>query len=602
MPDRSPGRRAPRPVRTVSDVLVVLAGMVAIVATFGAVLGAGPTEAAAAEAIGDTLTVIQRPLLNIPAIVTPSATLTVSCAADPATAGWQVEIRRRSLVVELPVTAAAFDASTRWWRLEASVPGDTPSELYDLVVTAGGGLQDTTRNAVRVIPAYRDSWYFVHVTDPHLPTHVYWDQPGAETDSSETDDLRAVLEDLGIINPEFVLLTGDVVNEGELEDFLERRYYTRAQRLLAESEVPIYVTAGNHDLGGWDDTPPADGTARRDWWRFFGWSRLDDPPPGAPARTQDYAFDYGPVHFVSLESYLNYDRWRLSVYGTESFTADQISWLEADLAATAGETAAQVLFTHRDFGDQLDLSALGLEMMLSGHTHRDDGSLNVRPFDLSTAAVCDGRRSWRLVRVVGSDLDPCATADAGSSGETLSVTWSPANDGRAEEVTAEVINAYDERFENGLLKFRLVAGHGAIQVTGGTLLQVEPDGSEDICHVEVDIAARATTAVTVRRDALSAIDPALPARPHLGPNRPNPFNPRTEVVCLLPRAGLVRLTVHDARGREVAVLVDGPLPAGEHTATWDGLDRTRLSAPSGVYFLRLDVDGTVSTRKILMAR
>ena len=56
----------------------------------------------------------------------------------------------------------------------------------------------------------------------------------------------------------------------KLEDYLGSRYYSRAQQLLREFQVPVYLTAGNHDLGGWDDTPPADGTARRDWWRTGG--------------------------------------------------------------------------------------------------------------------------------------------------------------------------------------------------------------------------------------------------------------------------------------------------------------------------------------------
>ena len=43
----------------------------------------------AAIAIGDTLTVIQRPLLNIPVIVTVGDTIEIQCDADPAASGWQ---------------------------------------------------------------------------------------------------------------------------------------------------------------------------------------------------------------------------------------------------------------------------------------------------------------------------------------------------------------------------------------------------------------------------------------------------------------------------------------------------------------------------------
>lgn len=564
-----------------------------------------PVAAAAAypfETLGDTLTVIQRPLPNLPAIVTAGEALTVSCAAAPGTTGWALELRHGAVTVPLPVTTAVYDAGTTWWTLQADVPAAALWELHDLAVTAAGGVADVARNAVRVIPARRTSWYFVHVTDTHLPTHLYYYEAGAETDSTEMEDLRAVIQDLNIINPEFVLLTGDLVNEGELEDFLTARYYSRAQRLLREFEVPVYLSAGNHDLGGWDGTPPSDGTARRDWWRFFGWPRLDDPPPGAPARTQDYSFDYGPVHFVSLEAYNNYDDWRYSIYGTDSFTSAQVSWLQADLAAASG-SAAQVLFTHYDFANELNLSTLGLEMSLAGHTHSNGGSLTTRPYDLITAATCDGKRTFRLVRVAGSEITPRATLAAGATGQNLRVTWTPANDGSNEMVTAQVINTYAERFQNGLLKFRLPKGPGDYLVEGGTLLQVDLSGAVAVVHVEVDIAASATTTVTAWYDALAGVTPSGPADlPRLEAVYPNPFNPRVEAAYELPRRAAVRLTVHDARGRQIAVLVDEALPAGRHLAVWDGRDGDGAGAPSGVYFLRLEVEGEVGTRKAVLAR
>jgi len=115
-----------------------------------------------------------------------------------------------------------------------------------------------------------------------------------------------------------VLLTGDMINEGELEDFENRRVYTKAQKLLEELEVPLYLTSGNHDIGGWSSTPPSQGTARRDWWRFFGWGWLLDPPAADPYYTQNYSFDYGPIHYIGMEAYLNYDNYLYYIYGDEN--------------------------------------------------------------------------------------------------------------------------------------------------------------------------------------------------------------------------------------------------------------------------------------------
>ena len=60
------------------------------------------------------------------------------------------------------------------------------------------------------------------------------------------------VHDVDIINPEFVLLTGDLINEGELEGYQGYRYFSKAQRVLGKFQTPVFLTSGNHDLGGWD--------------------------------------------------------------------------------------------------------------------------------------------------------------------------------------------------------------------------------------------------------------------------------------------------------------------------------------------------------------
>ena len=445
---------------------------------------------------GDTLTIIQRPLLNIPALVAPNDTLIIECVADPATTGWEAQLQYELIQISLTILSSSYDVSTLWWTLQVEIPAIALYELYDLVVTADGGIADTTQNAVRVIPEFRDDYYFVHITDPHLPTHLLYYEPGASTDTSEIEDLRAVMADIDIINPEFVLLTGDVINEGELEDYLNRRYYTRTQRLLAESQVPIYVTSGNHDIGGWDATPPPDGTARRDWWRFFGWKRLDDPPPGAPWHTQNYSFDYGPVHYVGLEAYLNYDGWRWDIYGDMSFTDSQMQWLTDDLAAASG-SSSQVLFYHYDFSDQINLNSLGVEMALWGHIHRDEGSISSPPYNLATNNTCGGERSYRLIRVTDGELFPSATVSAGFSGDNLDVQYTPANNGLHSQVTAEITNNLGERFEYAQMRFVMPNDGGSFQVTRGTLLQVDSSGTDAICYVAVDIQPTSSETVIV---------------------------------------------------------------------------------------------------------
>ena len=461
------------------------------------------------EAAGqaDTLTVIQRPLLNIPAIVRPGDALSIQCEAAGTTSDWTATALRGVTSLPMEILDASYNPSTLWWTIRARVPNVTVYELYDLVVTASGGIADTSRHSICVIPEFREDYYFVHITDTHLPTHRYYYEQGSETDSTELVDLREVINDINIINPAFVVLTGDLVNEGELEDFLGRRYFSRSQRLLRELKVPLYLTAGNHDVGGWVETPVPAGTARHTWWRFFGWPRLDEPPAGAPSHTQDYSFDYGPVHYVGMEAYNNYEYWRPEIYGTDSFTSEQMLWLADNLAAAPGSTS-RVLFYHSDFQHQINLSDLGVALALSGHTHSNTNDTSP-PYNVVTAATCDGKRTYRLVRVANGVVQPSMPVYAGSNGTSLNVAYSPDNDGTNYSVTATITNTMGERFEHSIIRFTMPNEAARAEVTGGTLAQVDRSGYYATYYVAVDILASSTQTVTLLLDTADIEPPVV---------------------------------------------------------------------------------------------
>ncbi|MBU2502463.1 metallophosphoesterase [bacterium] len=573
--------------------------LAAFLALAGGLLSACPAPAQT-HALGDTLTVIQRPLLNIPSLVVPGGDLVIRCDASPTATGWTASLERGGLDIPLTLDEAAYDPDTLWWTLLAVVPEVPVFDLYDLRVTADGGVDDVTRQAVSVMAQIPAEYYFVHLTDTHLPTYLYYYQSGADTDSTNTVGLRHIIGDVNVINPAFVVITGDLIHEGELEDFLEKRYYSRAQRQLTEFEVPVFLTAGNHDIGGWNDTPPSDGTARRDWWRFFGWKRLDNPPPGAPWRTQDFSFDLDAVHFVCLEAYDNYDSWRWPIYGYESFIGSQLQWLAADLAA-APAGSARVLFYHYDFQNQIDLSALGVDLALWGHIHSDSGSLTGSPLDVSTDNAGGQNHPFRLVRVSDGRVVPLPTLSAGTVGQTLTVSYSPANDGAHDRITATVVNGHAERFEHGLLRIHMPPAAGYL-VTGGTLIQRDDSGPDVVCYVRADVPASGSLAVTVEADHFTGLPGGVPAAARLAAIHPNPCNPRAEIAFELGETGPCRLTVFDVQGRAVTVIEDRVLEAGAHRAVWDGRDAAGRDQPSGVYLVSLRAGAFSENRKLTLVR
>jgi len=95
--------------------------------------------------------------------------------------------------------------------------------------------------------------------------------------------------------------------------------------------------------------------------------------------------------------------------------------------------------------------------------------------------------------------------------------------------------------------------------------------------------------------------PAAPTAPAaalaLHAPAPNPLGATARVRFELPATGRARLSLFDAQGREVGVLVDGERPGGGQEVV---LDATPLAA--GVYVLRLSAGGDVRTIRVAIAR
>ena len=88
-----------------------------------------------------------------------------------------------------------------------------------------------------------------------------------------------------------------------------------------------------------------------------------------------------------------------------------------------------------------------------------------------------------------------------------------------------------------------------------------------------------------------------PATHALVQNYPNPFNPVTTITYDLAYDAAVKLTVYDAAGRVVEVLVDGRQRAGRHRRRWSA-----EALASGVYFCELRAGGHRWTRKMALLR
>lgn len=94
-----------------------------------------------------------------------------------------------------------------------------------------------------------------------------------------------------------------------------------------------------------------------------------------------------------------------------------------------------------------------------------------------------------------------------------------------------------------------------------------------------------------------ADNPPIPTEFNLSQNRPNPFNPITEISFDLPAASDVQLDIYNITGQRVATLVNGHLEAGHHAFSWDG-----SGVSSGIYLYRLQAGEFVGSRKMVLLK
>jgi hypothetical protein len=96
---------------------------------------------------------------------------------------------------------------------------------------------------------------------------------------------------------------------------------------------------------------------------------------------------------------------------------------------------------------------------------------------------------------------------------------------------------------------------------------------------------------------VTPVSTQIPKEYKLSQNYPNPFNPVTKINYALPNSGFVTLKVYDMLGREVVKLISENKVAGNYSVDFNASNLT-----SGVYFYRLEVNGFIDTKKMLLIK
>ncbi|MBK8549813.1 MAG: T9SS type A sorting domain-containing protein [Ignavibacteria bacterium] len=83
----------------------------------------------------------------------------------------------------------------------------------------------------------------------------------------------------------------------------------------------------------------------------------------------------------------------------------------------------------------------------------------------------------------------------------------------------------------------------------------------------------------------------------LSQNFPNPFNPVTNINFSIPNSSNVVLKVFNNMGQEIETLVNEKLNAGSYQVDWNAVNYT-----SGIYYYKIQTEGFIETRKMLLIK
>lgn len=204
---------------------------------------------------------------------------------------------------------------------------------------------------------------------------------------------------------------------------------------------------------------------------------------------------------------------------------------------------------------------------------------------------------------------------------TVEVTWP---DGGEEIIeNSEVEIHWTGGDDYGIRDFTVVAScdggltfDDTLGVVGGfdtMLVWQVPAGEYPQCKIGIQAADRGYNTAFDESDSTFSIEldvsgvegdlaSDFPGEVEMLGSRENPFTGSTHIFFFLPQPLEVTIRVYDARGRLAGELLQGALDGGYHSTIWDGRTRSGTQAASGVYFVRLDAEGTARVTKLILAR
>ncbi len=447
------------------------------------------------------------PLFSMPIILAEESNFTAMVNFSGSPDSWECTISTAydSVYEEfsLPIEGIGYNATTNIWSLSVQVPYGVDDDLYNITITAKGdwgASRAEEPRAVSIVKEFKDSFSFAHLTDFHIG-----DPRGLKVDISKTIGWKAArksVEEINLLNPDFVIITGDLVF-GQLYPFEYSIEYRKCYEILQQFDVPTFLCPGNHD-----------GYIQLGQDGFKLWKEFIGP--------LYYSFDYGKCHFTSVNSYdwPAMSRWAISYVPFQwggNIGEEQMKWIEKDLQHSTNAKARFIMLHHNPLWETKNDSLLknknytgrakllgliekyDVNAVFAGHVHYDNVTTQNDTLYITTTTVASGLSAedayWGY-RIIGVNDDKIVSYNYKEPKYSipsykLNNTYS-INDGSASTVNADIENDLEMDI-TARLHFYVPAGEYMVE-NGEIIKETAANGIE---RVDVDVSVPAINSMNV---------------------------------------------------------------------------------------------------------
>lgn len=418
-----------------------------------------------------SLEIIQRPIGSVPAILKKGSLLEIECRYPKSPRKTQVFLFDKVLNRELKIISAEYGSEMIMNKLDpgvlirARIPEGIAEGFYS-IRTILDGQEDQASRAVRIISDFKKRYRFIHLSDPHIQ--------GTKDSRDHDEKLRLIAKEINLFSPEFVIITGDIADDGT------RPEYLRFGRTLTAFEIPTFVIPGNHDHYFWISP-----------YQYYGFDEY-----GKYVGQKFYSFPYGEDYFIGVDMGA-YEK----IYETplEGIHSSQWPWLIQELEHDKNNKEGLLcVFAHYDFtqgvpeaygcSNQLVglFNSYPIDLYLWGHGHANlEKKVGKHPtLSIETGSTIEG--TYRVVEIENSRIIDNPAFEAGR----LKLIYAGKNDGTEKIGQATLRNENQTSFKDLRMRFLLKTSERGYQTNRGRIIESSKmsDKTKSVVVVSIDIS------------------------------------------------------------------------------------------------------------------